>query len=79
LKLIDFDDGRVQLFDLDRDPSEHRDIASRNASEVRRMRGVLNRMLQQALQMGRTIHDERVPVDPVVIERLRSLGYVLRH
>jgi arylsulfatase A-like enzyme len=79
LKLIDFDDGRVQLFDLDRDPSEHRDIASRNASEVRRMRGVLNRMLQQALQMGRTIHDERVPVDPVVIERLRSLGYVLQH
>ena len=38
------------------------------------MRGVLDRMLQQALQMGRTIHTERVPVDPVVIERLRSLG-----
>ena len=31
------------------------------------------RMLQQALQMGRTIRNERVPVDPVVIERLRSL------
>src|SRR5262245_20845769 len=79
LKLIDFDDGRVQLFDLGRDPHEHRDIATRNAAEIRRMRGVLNRMLQQALQMGRTIHNERVPVDPVVIERLRSLGYVPQH
>jgi arylsulfatase A-like enzyme len=76
LKLIDFDDGRVQLFDLGRDPFENRDIATDNAAEVRRMRGVLNRMLQQALRMGRTIHNERVPVDPVVTERLRSLGYV---
>jgi arylsulfatase A-like enzyme len=79
LKLIDSDDGRMQLFDLVRDPSEHRDIATGNAAQVRRMRGVLNRMLQQALQIGRTIHSERVPVDPVVIERLRSLGYVPQH
>jgi len=78
-KLIDFDDGRVQLFDLGRDPLEHRDIATGNAAQVRRMRGVLNRMLQQALQMGRTIHNERVPLDPIVTERLRSLGYATQH
>jgi arylsulfatase A-like enzyme len=78
-KLIDFDDGRVQLFDLGRDPFENRDIATGNAAQVRRMRGALNRMLQQALQRGRTIHNERVPVDPVVTERLRSLGYVPQH
>ena len=76
LKLVDFDDGRTQLFDLGRDPLEHHDIASGNAEQVRRMRLVLNRMLQQALQTGRTIRAERVPVDPVVVERLRSLGYV---
>ena len=78
-KLIDFDDGRVQLFDLGRDPFENRNIATGNAAQVRRMRGALNRMLQQALQTGRTIHNERVPVDPVVTERLRSLGYVPQH
>ena len=79
LKLIDFDDGRVELFDLGRDPFENHDIASGNPAEVHRMRGVLNRMLQQALQMGRTIRSERFPVDPMLIERLRSLGYVPQH
>jgi arylsulfatase A-like enzyme len=78
-KLIDFDDGRAQLFDLGHDPFENRDIAPGNGAQVLRMRGVLNRMLQQALQMGRAIHNERVPVDPVVAERLRALGYVPQH
>src|SRR5262249_7299864 len=77
-KLIAFSDGRVQLFDLESDPQELHDIATEQPARIRSMRAILNRTLANAIEQGRHLDAESVPVDPGVTERLRALGYMQR-
>jgi hypothetical protein len=68
----------MQLFDLARDPHETVDVAAANPARVNAMRTSLDRMREQALEAGRGIHTEMVPIDPDVARRLRALGYIQR-
>jgi arylsulfatase A-like enzyme len=77
-KLITFASGQVQLFDLARDPHETFDVAAANPARVNAMRTSLDRMREHALEAGRGIHTEMVPIDPDVARRLRALGYIQR-
>jgi arylsulfatase A-like enzyme len=77
-KLITFASGQVQLFDLARDPPETLDVAAANPARVHAMQTSLDRMREHALEAGREIHTEMVPIDPDVARRLRALGYIQR-
>jgi arylsulfatase A-like enzyme len=77
-KLIAFPTGQVQLFDLARDPHEKVDVAVANPARVHAMQTALDRMRAEALEAGRDVHAEVVPIDPDVARRLRALGYVQR-
>ena len=77
-KLITLASGQVQLFDLARDPHETLDVAAANPARVNAMRTSLERMREHALEEGRGIHTEMVPIDPDVARRLRALGYIQR-
>ena len=77
-KLITLASGQVQLFDLARDPHETLDVAAANPARVNAMRTSLDRMREHALEAGRGIHTEMVPIDPDVARRLRALGYIQR-
>jgi Arylsulfatase A and related enzymes len=73
-KLITLATGQAQLFDLARDPHETIDVAAANPARVNAMRTVLDRMRADAIEAGRGIHTEMVPIDPDVARRLRTLG-----
>jgi arylsulfatase A-like enzyme len=77
-KLVTLATGQMQLFDLARDPHETVDVAAANPARVNAMRTSLDRMREQALEAGRGIHTEMVPIDPDVARRLRALGYIQR-
>jgi arylsulfatase A-like enzyme len=77
-KLIAFTTGQPQLFDLARDPREKVDVAAANPERVHAMQTALNRMRADALEAGRGVHTEMVPIDPDVARRLRALGYIQR-
>jgi arylsulfatase A-like enzyme len=77
-KLIAFPSGQAQLFNLARDPHEKVDVAAANPARVHAMQTALDRMRADALEAGRGVHTERVPIDPDVARRLRALGYVQR-
>jgi arylsulfatase A-like enzyme len=77
-KLIEFNDGRCQLFDLSTDRFEQHDISSLNPTRVARMRAALNAKLSEAIEMRRSVRGESAPVDPAIAERLRALGYTHR-
>lgn len=75
-KLIAFNDGRQQLFDLKRDTHEQDDRSAAEPNRVRAMRRVLDRVLAEAIRTGHGIRRETTPVDPAAVERLRALGYL---
>jgi arylsulfatase A-like enzyme len=77
-KLIAFSTGQAQLFDLARDPNEKVDVAAANPARVHAMQTALDRMRADALEAGRGVHSEMVPIDLDVARRLRALGYVQR-
>ena len=77
-KLIEFNDGRCQLFDLSTDRFEQHDISNANPTRVARMRAALNARLSEAIEMRRRVRGESAPVDPAIAERLRTLGYTHR-
>jgi arylsulfatase A-like enzyme len=77
-KLIAFPTGQAQLFDLARDPHEKADVAAANPARVHVMRTALDRMRADALEAGRGVHSQMVPIDPDVARRLRALGYIQR-
>lgn len=62
---------RLQLFDLQRDPDERRDIAPEHPKEVARLKALLDTWVDQA----RPLSTERVS-DQDAIEALKALGYV---
>jgi hypothetical protein len=69
--LLDAVSGRVELYDLDADPNEVRDLAAARADVVRALRPRLEEYFRQqpALPVGG-------PADEDTKEKLRSLGYM---
>jgi len=74
-KYVLSDAGEGQLFDLTTDPHERRNIAAEQPHRVQAFRAVLERLIADANQRVGNIRRERRPVDPLIVERLRSLGY----
>ena len=76
-KLLQFNDVRHALYDLDADPGETRDLAAERPIAVRYMRGLLGLALASELGTRGTVHRaERVAVDAQTEARLRALGYL---
>ncbi len=75
-KLIVWADGRHALFDLRHDSHEQHDVATAEPARVASLRRVLDRYLAAAIVRGRTIEGAGAAVDPRVLQRLRTLGYV---
>ncbi len=68
------DTGSETLYDLETDPGERNDVASRRAEEVHRLRGALWRW-REAFPQGAT-GDYTAEEAAAVESRLRELGYV---
>ena len=63
--------GEVELYDLEADPAEQRNIATVAPERLARMRGQLDRYLGDE-----QVAPDRDPLTPEEIETLRALGYV---
>jgi arylsulfatase A-like enzyme len=72
-KLID-EGGRVELYDIEADPSELVDVASSEEEVVDRLRLELVRFQQSTRPVGGETLDVRL--DAGTVEALRELGYV---
>jgi len=70
LKLIAPEAGARQLFDLDADPGEGRDLAGEHARAAE-----LGRELERWLGSQPAAHPRPAPLDAATEERLRALGY----
>ncbi len=70
--VIDTSTERTQLFDLERDPGETIDRSDGAEAEIRRLQAQRRQHLARA---PRRPVAPSVPVDPVVAESLRALGY----
>ncbi len=66
-------DGSRRLFDLADDPGERIDLAGARPREVQRLSAELERLLRVAAGGA---PGQGLPLDPEVLESLRSLGYV---
>jgi arylsulfatase A-like enzyme len=75
-KLIVSVAGPPQLFNLRADPQERRNLADQNPSQVEHLSRLLSHFLTASIQRGAGINPESAPVSPVILERLRALGYV---
>ncbi len=67
---------REMLFDLRNDPGERRNLASRRAPDLARMRRVLREHLAAAAKVRGRLGVAEEQVDEETLERLRGLGYV---
>ena len=68
------EEGRLDLFDVEADPHERRDLASDRPLEAAAM---ARRCLQMAADLLRTAPDQEAEIlSPEDLERLRSLGYL---
>ena len=67
LKYVDL--PLLELYDLDADPGETRNLAATRASDLERMRGALNTL------RGADRGAARLPEDAATLEKLRALGY----
>lgn len=72
LKMIRTSDGRTELYDLNRDPGEMRDLHSERSTDAGRLAQALEEW-QALYPLGRTTAR---PADARKLERLRALGYV---
>jgi arylsulfatase A-like enzyme len=70
-KLIRYGPSRVELYDLQDDPRETRDIASQRPEVARALSEEMNRLTRTPASAAR---DPR-PLDGAILERLRALGY----
>jgi arylsulfatase A-like enzyme len=64
---------RASLYDLDADPAELRDLAAQRPEVVRELRQHIDRFMRIQPLVGETI-----TLTPAEIEKLRSLGYIIR-
>jgi arylsulfatase A-like enzyme len=71
--------GGSELYDLEGDPGEHRDLAAERPERAAELRGLLQRVLAERRQLGRRLGLEPsrpAQLDPERQESLRALGYV---
>jgi len=68
--------GDAELYDLDRDPGETRNLAAENPDVVRRMTDLLSRKIAASLVLSKKILPEDAPIDENTKQRLKSLGYI---
>lgn len=75
-KYVEGSDGSTELYDLQVDPNEHRNIAHERPNDASKLQRILRREfpMQAQGQDGESSGD--VIDDPTVLERLRSLGYI---
>jgi len=64
---------RVSLYDLSADPAEQHDLAAERPDVVRQLRQHIDRFMRIQPLVGETI-----ALTPAEIEKLRSLGYIIR-
>ncbi len=74
LKYIDA--PRPELYDTLADPHETKNLFRTRQAEAQAMRERLFTILRRYTPATGTPSDEKVPTDPALLERLRSLGYV---
>lgn len=68
--------GGHELYDLREDPRELRNLAPSQPDRVEQLRDVLMRLLASSAMLGKDLQGQYAPIEPRVLERLRSLGYV---
>jgi arylsulfatase A-like enzyme/cytochrome c-type biogenesis protein CcmH/NrfG len=73
-KLIDA--PKAELYDLERDPGETRNLLHERRATVRELRKRLGDVIARHAATGDTPTAEKTPLDPILSERLKSLGYV---
>lgn len=66
--------GEAELYDLENDPGETRDLAAEHPREVRRLQSALSAWIREVEGMADT--DEALSKARAAHERLRNLGYV---
>jgi arylsulfatase len=75
-KLISSLQGGKELFDLTSDPAEQNNLARSNPALVGQLENTLARIVASSVKAGEHIQGQYAPIPPVVLDRLRSLGYV---
>ena len=73
-KLVERRPGRAELFDLETDPGESRDLAERHPEIVARLRDAYDRAEAGATRYGQGGRETQLT--PEAVEKLRALGYV---
>ncbi len=71
-KLIEWSTGRLELYDLENDPGETRDLAARNPER----RDALRLLLGKPARVSRNAPRRGASETPETLERLRALGYL---
>jgi len=77
-KLISSLQGGRQLFNLQQDRGETMNLARVETARADRLERDLARLLAVAVRDGQAIEQRSVAVPPVVLERLRALGYLAK-
>jgi len=70
--ILDLESGQVRLFDLSSDPREQEDLGGESALA----RTLLDRLEMQILASSQNVRHQGVELDPEMVRRLRSLGYI---
>lgn len=73
-KLIEVDEDKIGLFDLVRDPGEKTNIASKQSERVAELTALLNEHRARKVELDSAART--LAIDPEMLERLKSLGYV---
>lgn len=71
-KYLRHGDGREEVYDLNRDPGEQRNLAGRDGAAMARLRRVMNR-LEERFATG--LPGQQKAIDPALREQLEALGY----
>ncbi len=70
------DEGRYELYDLDSDPTEQDDLASRQPKRVAELKRLLERQVAENEALGAGVEVQEAALTEAELERLRLLGYL---
>ena len=70
-------DDTYELYDLEEDPHETRDVSAEHPEEVERLKATLRTMIEKAMELGRGYTSSGVQdMSPTELEKLKGLGYL---
>jgi arylsulfatase A-like enzyme len=75
-KYIESSDGSSELYNVEQDPEELHDVAGEEPREIVTLRELLQHEFPNRPDGGCSARAAPLPNDPVVLERLKSLGYI---